>query len=326
MRSVLVACLACLASAACEPRASSEGGDASAMPVALHGGRAPHVPDMAIQHYIDGDLDSAIAVASDPRKRARVMRIRHLYQVGLRLSSDPKSLKQAAGMLEQARDLDHEIAPGSMRQKIDKAFARCLLILGTNAFVRDDPGARRYLDRALECDPQNEEIRALLEKIAARAEQLLGEARELEKVDPVQAEKKRAAAQKMARAEEPGKPLFTRTGTSRRLRRAQHTGTEKRDAGRPDGTEDKTAKELRREGILAHKKGEFLEAIGKYERAYELEPRDADLLRLLGAAYAQKGERAKAYEYYKRYASACPKCSFAPAIRKIIKDYEDGKR
>ncbi|MBN2497131.1 MAG: FHA domain-containing protein [Deltaproteobacteria bacterium] len=83
------------------------------------------------------------------------------------------------------------------------------------------------------------------------------------------------------------------------------------------------ANELRTEGIMVQKKGQFAKAISLYERALKLNPKDYDLYRFIGAAYAQKGDRAKAYAYYKKYVDKCPKCPYAPPIRNILKDYED---
>ncbi|MBN2495512.1 MAG: AgmX/PglI C-terminal domain-containing protein [Deltaproteobacteria bacterium] len=275
-------------------------------------------PDEATRLYLEGDLDAAIAAASESRSRVFLARIKRLYEKGLTLASDPKELERAAVMFEQARKMDRRFAPepGAFRKKIDKELARCLVTLGTDALARDDPKTRSILDRALECDPQSDQIRALLEKLSARAEQILAEARTLEKTDPARAEEKLTTVLRWAHE---GEALFDLA--TERLR--SQPG---RDGGSSSGEAGKTAKEIRTEGIEAQKHGRFLEAIAKYRRAYALDPSDTDLLRFMGAAYAQKGERATAYEYYKRYVKACPECPYAPAIRQILKDYEDWTR
>ncbi|HUU02402.1 MAG TPA: protein kinase [Myxococcota bacterium] len=89
-----------------------------------------------------------------------------------------------------------------------------------------------------------------------------------------------------------------------------------------DADEQKSRK-LREEGIRLYKKGQLGKAIDLFKKALELNPKDHELLRLIGSTYALGVKRKEAYEYYKLYVATCPKCRYAPSVRKILKDYED---
>ncbi len=77
----------------------------------------------------------------------------------------------------------------------------------------------------------------------------------------------------------------------------------------------------RAQGITLHKQKRYGEAIAKYKQARIENPKDAEVLRLLGTAYAMQGNPPQAYLYYKKYVEQCPRCMHAPGVRKILKDY-----
>ena len=62
-------------------------------------------------------------------------------------------------------------------------------------------------------------------------------------------------------------------------------------------------------------------AITAYHKALKLNPSDSELLRLLGSAYAASGNPPKAYAYYKKFITQCPKCKYAHGVREILKNY-----
>ena len=78
----------------------------------------------------------------------------------------------------------------------------------------------------------------------------------------------------------------------------------------------------RTQGIALHKQKRYNEAIAKYKQARIENPKDAEILRLLGTAHAMQGNPPQAFFYYKKYVEQCPRCMHAPAVRKILKDYE----
>ena len=77
----------------------------------------------------------------------------------------------------------------------------------------------------------------------------------------------------------------------------------------------------RAQGIALYKQKRYNEAIAKYKQARRENPKDAEVLRLLGSAYAVQGKPPQAYLYYKKYVEQCPKCMHAPSVRRILKDY-----
>ena len=89
------------------------------------------------------------------------------------------------------------------------------------------------------------------------------------------------------------------------------------------GSKKRKSSELRKEGIDAYKKNQFSKAISLYQKALKSNTRDYELYRLIGSAHARMGNRKKAYQAYKKYVQFCPKCMYTPAIRKILKDYEE---
>ena len=76
------------------------------------------------------------------------------------------------------------------------------------------------------------------------------------------------------------------------------------------------------QGIALHRQRRLDEALAKYRQALKERPDDHDVYRLMGAAYALKGERKEAYKLYKQYVERCPACMHAPSVRKILQDYE----
>ncbi len=94
--------------------------------------------------------------------------------------------------------------------------------------------------------------------------------------------------------------------------------------GRPDpvaSDRQNTSSSARAQGIALYKQKRFKEAIAKYKQARIENPKDAEVLRLLGTAYAVQGKRKQAYSHYKKYVEQCPRCMHAPSVRKILKDY-----
>jgi len=77
----------------------------------------------------------------------------------------------------------------------------------------------------------------------------------------------------------------------------------------------------RAQGIALYRQKRYREAIAKYKQARIDNPKDAEVLRLLGSAYAVQGNPPQAYLYYKKYVEQCPRCMHAPSVRKILKDY-----
>ncbi len=98
---------------------------------------------------------------------------------------------------------------------------------------------------------------------------------------------------------------------------------EHKKPGRSSGGR-KTAKaaELRNQGTEAYKKGNYAQAITSYQKALKANPKDHELHRLLGSVWARMGKRKKAYQAYRKYVQVCPKCMYAPTVRKILEDYE----
>lgn len=82
------------------------------------------------------------------------------------------------------------------------------------------------------------------------------------------------------------------------------------------------ANELRKKGTHHYKTGEYSLALKAYRRALELNPGDHELYRLIGSVNARMGRRKAAYQSYKVYVKRCPRCMYAPTIKKIIADYE----
>lgn len=79
---------------------------------------------------------------------------------------------------------------------------------------------------------------------------------------------------------------------------------------------------LRKRGTEAYKKDDYAKAVQLYRLALKRNPRDVELHRLIGSVYAHMGRRKAAYEAYKAYLKRCPKCMYAPTVKRIVTDYE----
>ena len=78
---------------------------------------------------------------------------------------------------------------------------------------------------------------------------------------------------------------------------------------------------LREQGTEFYKKDEYSAAAKAYQQALKLNPRDYDLHRLIGSVYARMGRRKAAYRAYDTFVKRCPKCMYAPTVKKILADY-----
>lgn len=99
-------------------------------------------------------------------------------------------------------------------------------------------------------------------------------------------------------------------------------GGRDRRVGQGGGSRQERSAELRGQGVEAYKRKQYSKAISLYKKALRIYPRDYELHRLLGSAYAMLGNRKQAYHQYKKYVKLCPKCMYTPAVRKFLADYE----
>ncbi len=99
-------------------------------------------------------------------------------------------------------------------------------------------------------------------------------------------------------------------------------GGRDRRAGQGGGSRQERSAEIRGQGVEAYKRKQYSKAISLYKKALRVYPRDYELHRLLGSAYAMLGNRKQAYHQYKKYVKLCPKCMYTPAVRKFLADYE----
>ncbi len=99
---------------------------------------------------------------------------------------------------------------------------------------------------------------------------------------------------------------------------------EKRNKRAPRGRTDWTtlSREFRLKGILLYKKKKLSRAISAYKMAMKYNALDYELYRLLGEAYATKGDLRKALHYYSIYVSLCSKCKHTTRVRNLIKRYK----
>ena len=100
-------------------------------------------------------------------------------------------------------------------------------------------------------------------------------------------------------------------------------GGRDRRLGHGGGSRQDRSAELRGQGVEAYKRKQYSKAISLYKKALRVYPRDYELHRLLGSAYAMLGNRKQAYHQYKKYVKLCPKCMYTPAVRKFLADYEN---
>lgn len=113
---------------------------------------------------------------------------------------------------------------------------------------------------------------------------------------------------------------------SRKLWRKLNNGSPSPSRGRPNpvaSDQQNASSSARAQGITLYRQKRYGEAIAKYKQARIENPKDAEVLRLLGTAYAVLGKKQEAYSHYEKYVKQCPTCMHAPVVRKILKNYQN---
>ena len=75
-------------------------------------------------------------------------------------------------------------------------------------------------------------------------------------------------------------------------------------------------------GVQAYSHGSYAAAITQFEGALRLDPTLAEAHRSLGIVHATQHDHAKAVQHYRLYLLGRPKAADAPAVQKIVHDYE----
>ena len=93
-----------------------------------------------------------------------------------------------------------------------------------------------------------------------------------------------------------------------------------------DGNQEKKARQLYEEGRAAFEKGQFEEAIKKYEESIKLNPKDDDAYYGLGRAYAKAGQIGKAEEAFRKCLELNPQRADAKTALQKIRSAKESKR
>ncbi|MBN2495510.1 MAG: tetratricopeptide repeat protein [Deltaproteobacteria bacterium] len=237
-----------------------------------------------LQIYLRGDLDAAIEAAKrTPAARSDLLDLKRRYERGLSLLSESQR-REGAELLLSVLETDRRLA-----------------------------------------GPESRFGKELRKKLERKGKQLYEEAYIIKNTNP---EKALDNLDTVMRITHPSSIFHQK---ARRLKarlgspspEQQATAAPRRPAESRSPSLSDEARALAEAGHELQKAGRYAEAIELFQRAYQKHPREHELLRFMGTAYAQKGDREKAYRAYKKYVKVCPKCPFAPPIRRILKDYED---
>jgi hypothetical protein len=141
-------------------------------------------------------------------------------------------------------------------------------------------------------------------------------------VKPVPAATKPAPTEKPAHAEKPApaeKPAHAEKAAAAEKPKAEPAAPEpKASAGKPNEEDFRRANEAYERGNAKLFQGNTAEAIGEFNQALKLNPKDPAIHRGLGLAYAQSGKTAEATKHLKLYLKAAPKATDRAIIEKRI--------
>ncbi|HOX45363.1 MAG TPA: hypothetical protein PK668_17335 [Myxococcota bacterium] len=94
-------------------------------------------------------------------------------------------------------------------------------------------------------------------------------------------------------------------------------------AGGPSKEDKREAARLQDEATAAYKAKDYPRALDCVERAHRLTPGNHEAFRQIGTIKAIMGDQLGAYAAYREYVRRCPKCMYAPQVKKILEGHEE---
>jgi tetratricopeptide (TPR) repeat protein len=93
-------------------------------------------------------------------------------------------------------------------------------------------------------------------------------------------------------------------------------------AAEPKTNKSRELQEMRSNALKLFGEGKLDEAIVLFQKVLKTDPGDCALYRYLGTSYVKIGDKAKAYQAFRKFVEVCPNDMQAPMVRDTIERYE----